>query len=204
MRLLFQGDSITDWGRNRENIHDLGNGYPKYTAQLLRKKFPHIDWEFINLGVSGDRTRELLVRWQKECIDIQPDILSILIGINDTWRAFDSNDPMTAEEYELNYRRLLEDVKKNTKARIIMMEPFLLHNEPSKDTWRSDIDPKIDTVRRLAREFADVYLPLDGLFAAASVEHEPGYWANDGVHPAEPGMNLIAQAYAQAVGKILK
>jgi acyl-CoA thioesterase-1 len=203
MRILFQGDSITDAGRDRSDIHNLGSGYPLFASELLKKNHPDIDWEFINLGISGNRTIDLIQRWQKDGIEINPDIISILIGINDTWRAFDSNNPTTAEQYEENYRKLLKDVKKHTHAKIIMIEPFLLHNSPDKDKWRADLNPKIDAARRLAREFADVYIPLDGLFAAASVEKQPSYWAADGVHPTQEGAKFIAAIYVDAVSKIL-
>lgn len=161
-----------------------------------------MDLEFINLGVSGNRTWDLLDRWQADCIDVQPDVVSILIGINDTWRAFDSNLPTTAAEYEANYRRLLEDVKQHTKAKILMLEPFLLHNAPDKDGWREDLNAKIMAARRLAREYADAFVPLDGLFAAASVREAPAYWAADGVHPTEAGARLIGEYYAGAFASL--
>lgn len=202
MKILFQGDSITDAGRSREDCHDLGGGYPKYAAENIRGRFPDMDLEFINLGVSGNRTWDLLDRWQADCIDVQPDVVSILIGINDTWRAFGSNLPTTAAEYEANYRRLLEDVKQHTKAKILMLEPFLLHNAPDKDGWREDLNAKIMAARRLAREYADAFVPLDGLFAAASVREAPSYWAADGVHPTEAGARLIGEYYAGAFASL--
>lgn len=203
MRILFQGDSITDAGRDKSDPHHLGGGYPKFAAELIRGRFPGKDFEFLNLGISGDRSRDLLARWQADCIDWQPDVVSILIGINDTWRAFDSNSPTSAQAYEDNVRRLLEDIKAHTKAKILMMEPFLLQNSPDKDAWREDLNPKIMAARRLAREYADAYLPLDGLFATASVRQEPAYWAGDGVHPSEAGARFIAEYYAGAIAPLL-
>lgn len=204
MRILFQGDSITDAGRDRANPHDLGPGYPKYAAEQIRSRFPGKELEFINLGISGDRTGDLMARWQTDCIDLQPDVVSILIGINDVWRAFDSNMPTSAQVYEDNYRHLLEDIKAHTKAKILIMEPFLLHNSPDKETWRADLDPKIVATRRLARAYADAYLPLDGLFAAASLREEPSYWAGDGVHPTEAGARFIGEYYAGAIASLLE
>ena len=204
MRILFQGDSITDWGRNYADPHDLGNGYAKFTAALLKEQFPATDFEFIDLGISGNRAIDLKNRWQSDCIDWQPDLVSILIGINDTWRCFDSNDPTTAAQYEASYRAILEDLKAHTHAKIVILEPFVLHNSPDKDTWREDFNPKIDVARRLAREYADIFVPLDGLFAAASLQHEPAYWAADGVHPTEAGAQLIAAAYVQAITPLIK
>lgn len=195
MRILFQGDSITDMGRDRTDPHHLGDGYPFYTAQLLRERYPDKEFEFLDQGIGGDRTKELLARWQTDCIDWQPDVLSILIGINDTWRA--------TEEYEANYRCLLQDVKEHTSAKILILEPFVLHNAPDKDDLREDLNAKIMVARRLAREYADAFLPLDGLFAAASLEQEPAYWAEDGVHPTPAGARFIARHYADAVAPLL-
>ncbi len=203
MRILFQGDSITDAGRSREDLTDLGPGYPRYAAALLRERHPDREWTFINRGVSGNRTGDLLARWQEDCLALKPDLVSILVGINDTWRAFDQNLPTTVEQFEANYRRLLEEVRRGTQAKILMLEPFVLHNTPDKDAWRADLDPKIEAVRRLAREYADGYVPLDGLFAAACVEQGPLHWSADGVHPAQAGARLIADAYVQAVEKLL-
>lgn len=204
MRILFQGDSITDMGRDRSNPHHMGNGYPKYTAALLQKRFPEVTFEFLNFGISGNRTWDLLDRWQQDCIDWQPDIFSCLIGINDTWRRYDRHLITTAEEYEDNYRSLLTQVKERTRAKIVMLEPFLLPVNPDWERWREDLNPKIDAARRLAREFADVYIPLNGLFAAACVGHEPSEYSPDGVHPNETGAQLVAGFYTQAVAPFIK
>lgn len=204
MRILFQGDSITDAGRDRNDPHHLGNGYPQFVAQMLREQFPDKELDFVNLGISGNRTCELVGRWQTDCIDWQPDVVSIMIGINDTWRAFDQNDPTTPEQFEANYRQILTAVKEQTNAKILMLEPYLLHNEPAKDDWRADLNPKIDAARRLAREFADAYIPTDGLMAAASVAESPSHWSGDGVHPNDNGARLIAAEYAAAVAGWIK
>ncbi len=204
MRILFQGDSITDWQRKYEEFYDLGLGYVRFAAEGLREQLPGRELEFINRGMSGDRTRELKKRWQTECIDLQPDFVSILIGLNDTWRAFDQNDPTPAQEYEDSLRAMLEDVKQHTRAKILLLEPFLLHDTPDKDEWRADLDAKIERCRKLAREYADAYLPLDGILAAASVQKEPAYWAADGIHPTEAGAKLIARYYVEAALPLLR
>ncbi len=207
MRILFQGDSITDAGRDYSDYHELGQGYPKYAAELIRDRFDdpkNGTIEFINLGISGHRTRDLRARWQKDCIDLQPDIVSIMIGINDTWRAFDSNDPTPVEEFGDNYRYLLSEIKAHTNAKILLLEPYVLPDVPAKDAWRADLDPKIQAVRRLAREFADAYIPTDGLFAAACVQQEPSHWSGDGVHPNENGSRFIAAYYAKAVAALIE
>lgn len=202
MKILFQGDSITDASRDRSDYHNLGNGYPKYAAQLIREAFPDKEFEFINLGISGDRAENLKARWQTDCIDIQPDIVSILIGVNDTWHFADKDAWMPHDYFENCYRDILTQVKTKTKAKIIMLEQFLLYT-PDKAFFRADLDPKIQITRALAREFADVFVPLDGIFAAASVGTEPTFWAADGVHPTADGAKLIAKHYLEAIKQIL-
>ena len=204
MRILFQGDSVTDACRDRSDPHNLGPGYPHFAAEAIRGQFPELELEFINLGISGNRTIDLLERWQEDCIDWQPDVFSLLIGINDMWRRFDgANSPTLAPQFEDNYRRLLEAVRTKTRAKIILLEPFLISVDPVQDTWRFDLDEKIQVIRRLAREYADVYVPLDGLFASHCIEHEPTYWTDDGVHPNENGARLIGQYYAEAFAHIM-
>ncbi len=199
--ILFQGDSITDVGRCREDLYDLGPGYPKFVAQLLKKNHP--DYRFINKGISGDRTWELLDRWQKDTLDLKPDFISILIGVNDCWRRFDSNIPTSEQQYEENYRKLLTQVKA-MGTKIMIIEPYLIHCEPTRAFWRIDLDPKIHVARKLAQEFADIYLPLDGLFAAEFVHTPMNQFSEDGVHPTEDGHRFIASAWVDAFEKFIK
>ncbi len=201
MKVLFQGDSITDAGRDRSDFHNLGSGYPKYAAKYIREKYPRAEFEFINLGISGDRTENLVERLQSDFIDVSPDVVSIMIGINDTWhRAADANW-LPHADFEANYRKILTEIKEKTRAEIIMIEQFLLPAE-DKDFFRVDLNPKIDITRRLAREFADVYIPLDGLFAKALLRHPSKYWSDDGVHPNANGSEFIGRLYAEAFSEL--
>lgn len=202
MKLLFQGDSITDAGRDRQNMHDLGNGYPKYAAQYIQTAYPNQSFEMINLGISGDQTKNLVERLQPDFIDIQPDIVSILIGINDTWHHAADKSWISHAVFEERYRTVLSAIKTQTKAKIMMIEPFLI---PVSDKlfFREDLDPKIQIIRRLAREFADVYLPTDGLFASAYIREDPLSFAEDGVHPTAKGADLIGKWYARYLQALL-
>jgi len=201
MKILFQGDSITDAGRDRNDIHNLGGGYPKYAAELIREAYPDAEFEFINLGISGNRAENLRDRWTEDAINHQPDVISILIGINDTWHRAANKDWMPHEYFEECYRGILERLKKETNAKIIILEQFLLP-VPDKEFFHVDLDPKIQITRKLAREYADVFVPLDGLFAAASVEAPATDFAGDGVHPVEKGKKLIAEHYLEAFKKL--
>ncbi len=202
MKILFQGDSITDAGRDRSDYHNLGEGYPFYAAQYIKEDNPETDFEFINLGISGNQTIDLVNRLQSDFIDIQPDIVSILIGINDTWHRAFFRKWLSNKVFEENYRKILTEIKEKTNAKIIMLEPFLLH-APDKEYFRVDLNPKIDIIRKLAKEFADFYIPLDGLFASASIGVDNLHWSEDGVHPNANGSEFIGDVYANAINVLI-
>jgi lysophospholipase L1-like esterase len=200
--ILFQGDSVTDCQRIREDENSLGEGYPAKIAGLWNILYPESGLRFVNRGVSGDRTADLLKRYQNDFAAVKPDLVSILIGINDTWRRYDSNDPTSAEKFEQNYRDLLERLKRDLPAAaIVIIEPFLLDSDPAKRLWREDLDPKIQIVRNLAREFADIFIPMDGLFASyAAGGTKDTDMSADGVHPTPQGHSIIAKEWLGALG----
>ncbi|WP_391573330.1 SGNH/GDSL hydrolase family protein [Cohnella sp.] len=198
--VLFQGDSITDAGRDRSNGADLGRGYALMAAGWFNALFPELGAKFLNRGISGNRVKDLQARWQQDCVDLQPDWVSIYIGINDCWRRYDREDPTSVETFAAGYRDLLERTSQMTKAKIVMLEPFVLPVPEDRKQWREDLDPKINVVRELAREFGAHLVPLDGLFAQASTKAPSADWAPDGVHPSPAGHALIARAWLQAMG----
>jgi acyl-CoA thioesterase-1 len=199
--VLFQGDSVTDT-RRATSVELIGNGYPKIASSWFSALYPEKNVNFINRGISGNRAKDLVARWQTDCIDLKPTWVSILIGINDTWRRYDSNDPTSAEAYEASYREILKRTKEELGANLIICEPFLLPVSEERKTWRVDLDPKIHVARELAREFNAIYIPLDGIFAAAAAKREPMFWAPDGVHPSLAGHALIAQEWLKAIRAI--
>lgn len=160
---------------------------------------PDLGLHWLNRGISGNRAVDLAGRWQEDCLDLRPDVISILIGVNDCWRRFDANDPTPAEDFEKHYREILEKSAR-LGARLVLCEPFLLPCPPDRLAWRVDLDPKIAVVRKLACEFAAIYVPFDGIFASACSYQPPEFWAADGVHPSQPGHALMAQAWLRAVG----
>ena len=204
MRILFQGDSITDAGRDRRNYHNLGNGYPKYAAEFITAAHPELDIEFINLGISGNRTGQLFDRLYADAISFQPDIISIMIGINDVWHRYSASQVATTDEQiEANYRAILESLKAKTNAKIIMISPYLLDCE-DKDGVRSGLESVLAIIRRLADEYADVYIPLDKHFEEA-LKTAPTklYYSGDGVHPNATGAEFIGKLYAKAIEALL-
>lgn len=204
IRLLFQGDSITDAGRDRRNFRDLGRGYPKYAAEYLRAANPDIDFDFIDLGISGNRTSQLFDRITPDFVNIEPDIISILIGINDIWHRYNwDRIPTTDAQFELNYRSLLKHLKANTHAKIVILAPFYLDAEENAFI-HEDLKTVGPIVKKLAEEFADVYIPLDEHFAEA-LKSQPSalYYSEDGVHPNDKGSEFIGKIYAEALKPLL-
>ena len=198
-RILFQGDSVTDVGRNREEEDNLGCGYPMMVASLFAAICPQKNVSFLNRGNGGESIKHLEARWQKDCLDLKPTLVSILIGINDCWRKFDSNQPTTPAEFEASYRVLLDKIKKQGIKKIIMLEPFVLPVTEDRKTWREDLDPKIHVIRELAREYKAILIPLDGIFSAASVLKPSNFWTVDGVHPTNADHALIAREWLKTV-----
>ena len=192
--ILFQGDSITDCGRNWDDPDNLGDGYVRLVTTLLPDKYPKHEFKFINRGVSGDKVRDLASRWDQDCISLQPDWLSILIGINDTLVT-------SIMQFEEEYRMLLRRTTNELNSRIIMCEPFLLSGD--NNAYREDLNPKIDVIRKLAKEYNPVLVPLDEIFHEACSLKTPEYWAPDGVHPSPEGHALIAESWIKHVEEIL-
>ncbi len=197
--ILFQGDSVTDAGRDKEEQNDMGKGYPMMVASWFAAAYPELKVKFINRGISGNRVKDLKARWEEDCLNIAPTWVSILIGINDCWRRYDRNDPTSVEKYTSDYRDILQQVKDTLNARLILIEPFLLPVTEDKRKWREDLDPKIHAVRDLAREFGALLLPMDGIFSKVSTLKEPAFWTKDGVHPTPAGHALIAREWLKLV-----
>ena len=202
IKLLFQGDSITHGFRNEEDCHDLGIRYVKFAAALIKEAYPDVEFEFINLGVCGNKVHNLLQRLDRDFIDIQPDIISILVGANDVWHHADDRSWIPGEKFEANYRALLGGIRTRTNAKIMMMEPFLIPNE-DKEFFREDLNPKIDIIRKLAHEYADVYLPTDGILWSAYIGDDPLSYSEDGIHLTEKGAQYVGRKYFEYISPII-
>lgn len=204
MKILFQGDSITDAGRDHRNYHNMGKGYPKYASELLSAAFPETDFEFINFGISGNRTCQLFDRLYTDGIAFQPDVISILIGINDIWHRYSAGRIATTDlQIETNYRAILDRLKRETNAKIVILSPYILDAE-EVDSMREDLASLLPIVRSLAKEYADVYIPLDELFEeAVKTQPSPRYYSDDGVHPNVNGAAFIGRIYAEAVKPLI-
>ncbi len=199
--ILFQGDSITDCDRDFADISSLGVGYASKVKDYLDTFYRGRQIKVVNKGISGNRVVDLNARWDEDCIALKPDYLSILIGVNDTWRRYDSNDHTTTEMYYNGYKGLLDRVKAELpNCEIILIEPFLLMTNEQFYRWYSeDLADKIQAVRRLSREYGTKYLAMDGIFAEYSTNKPPSYWSEDGVHPTDEGHGLIAKKWIEKV-----
>ena len=203
--ILFQGDSITD--SNREKIKELpnnslsfGEGYPYLIASELLFKNPKKNLQIYNRGISGNKVPDLDVRWEKDCISLNPSVLSIMIGINDFWHVKDLVYDGTPEVFEDGYRNLLKKTKNylpNTK--IIICEPFILLGTNIDKGWPEEFKEYQKIVKNLSDEFQTVWVPFQEVFNQA-LEYAPvSYWAPDGVHPSIAGSQLMANAWLNKI-----
>ncbi len=199
-RIVFQGDSITDAGRDREKDSSMGAGYVFMLTAMLAAKYPDKNPSFINRGMGGDTVQTLHERWERDCLVFKPDIVSILIGINDTWKRFSENLDPGAASFEAMYREMLTGAQEQSSAQLVIIEPFLLTNRENYMEWRNDLNSKIDVIRGLAAEFHAYYVPMDGIMAQACTKADAAYWSTDGVHLTSAGHALLAQSWLSAVG----
>jgi len=203
--VLFQGNSITDAGRNRGEADQanhqpaMGTGYAWMAgSQLLVGRDD--DLKIFNRGISGNKVYQLAERWQEDCLDLKPDVLSILIGVNDIWHNLNGDYDGTVEVYERDYHALLNRTKDALpNVKLVVCEPFVLRCGAVDDRWF----PAFDGYRVAARSVADkagaVFVPFQAMFDKAIEFASPQHWAEDGVHPTSFGNSLMAHAWLTAV-----
>lgn len=197
-KILFQGDSVTDAGRDRENPSDVGTGYVNLIAAELGYTVPQ---QFVieNRGIAGDRSLDMLARWNNDCLKLAPDYLSILIGVNDVWHGIACNNGISADRYEVFLRMMLDDVSKQLpNTNVIIMEPFITHGTSTDRAWkcfRGEIDKRIETVRRLAAEYGIGCVRLQEEFERAEDVAPAENWTLEGVHPTPAGSTVIKNAW---------
>jgi lysophospholipase L1-like esterase len=197
--ILFQGDSITDCERNYKCSDSLGQGYVMMISSWYSAKYPEKNVKFINRGRNGDRVSQLKSRWRKDCLELKPDIVSILIGINDVLGKCIWNRPTSVENFENDYRYLLDQVKDEIHANLVIMQPFLLDVAERYGNMRKELIMQIKVIEELSKEFDAVFIPLDTIFHEVSMKRRSSFWTNDGVHPTLPGHALIAQSWLRTV-----
>jgi lysophospholipase L1-like esterase len=203
--LLFQGDSITDAGRQRRDAapnhpHSLGSGYAVLAASALLSEQPDAGWVCHNRGVGGDKVTDLAARWDADTLSLSPDVLSILVGVNDYWYRRSGDHDESPAQYEDTYRTLLARTRTALPdVTLLLGEPFFVPGGTAvDDRWREELRPYQDAARRIAADVGATWIPYQSVFDEA-LEEAPGpYWAEDGVHPTPAGHNRMAQAWLSA------
>jgi len=204
--ILFQGDSITDARREKEselpnNPASFGSGYAFLAASKLLKEMAGSNLTIYNRGISGNKVYQLAERWDKDCLDLKPGVLSILIGVNDYWHLRNNRYDGTVEVYENDYRALLKRTKDALPGiKLIICQPFAVLNTSAVDeSWVEPMKGYQAVAKKMADEFGAVWVPFQEVFDEA-VKHAPGvYWTADGVHPSMAGAQLMADAWLRAV-----
>ncbi len=204
--ILFQGDSITDAGRERKkelanNSRSFGSGYAFLAASSLLNAFPEKDLTIYNRGISGNKVYQLFDRWEKDCLGLKPDVLSILIGVNDYWHFRNGKYNGTVEIYKNDYRKLLERTKKVLpNVKLVICEPFYVLNTSAVDkSWIEPMKEYQAAAYSIAKEFNAIWIPFQKVYDKAVTYAPATYWTADGVHPAMPGAQLMAEAWLHAV-----
>lgn len=206
--VLFQGDSITDAGRDKKNGEPnnpwaLGQGYAFLAAAELRHSMATKNLQCYNRGISGNKVFQLSDRWQEDCLDLQPDLLSILIGVNDFWHTLNDYDG-TVEIYEEDFRALLKRTKQQLPGvTLIIGEPYVVEEGTAvDDRWFPTFLEYQKVAREIADDFDTAFIPYQQVFDSASEEVDPTYWTADGVHPTMAGAQLMAQAWLETFKRI--
>ncbi len=196
--MVFQGDSITDAGRNKKEPKpneqkSFGKGYAWMAASQLLISNPAHQLTLHNRGISGNKVHQLADRWDKDCLELKPDVLSILIGVNDIWHGLNGRYDGTAKTYEDDFNQLIERTKKSLpKIQLVICEPFVLKCGAVNDKWFPEFDKYRAAAKKIAESHHAVFVPFQSMFDEAVKYAPPNHWAGDGVHPSSHGASLMA------------
>ena len=199
--ILFQGDSITDAGRARDNDSNVGIGYPVLVKGTLGFEYPG-KYTFFNRGISGNRVVDVYARIKSDIINLKPDVMSILIGVNDVWHEMGGNrNGVSAEKFEKIYDMLLTEIfEALPNIKIMIMEPFVLEGsattatEAEPERWeyfRTEVPKRATVAKRIAEKYNLPFVALQDIFNDACKQAPASYWLRDGVHPTPMGHWLI-------------
>lgn len=198
-RIVLIGDSITEWGRQGDP-EDIGTGYVRLIHDYFVTTFPNQIFQFFNRGVGGDRITDLAARWQTDAIELQPDYISISIGINDVWRQLDhpDMDQVDSEQFEQLYVELLTQVNEKTNAKIIIMEPTIIE-EDVHAPGNNMLKKYVEMIHKVAEQFDAVIVPTHTAFINY-LQADNGYkLTTDGVHMNPAGNMLMASTWIKSV-----
>ncbi len=208
MTVLFQGDSITDAGRKKDQESQdtpnmqpgFGGGYAWMTAAALLTSPGGDTLKCYNRGISGNKVYQLAERWDKDCLDLKPNVVSILIGVNDIWHRINGKYDGTVETYEKDFRALLKRTKDALPdVTLVICEPFVLKCGAVNDKWFPDFDGFRESSAKLSKEFGTLFVPFQSMFDEAVKYAPPEHWAGDGVHPSPHGAALMSSTWLRVV-----
>lgn len=211
MKILFQGDSITDGGRIKTNTwdlnHQMGHGYASIINSSLGTKHPDKMFTFINRGISGNRIADLYGRWKEDTLVHNPDIISVLIGINDVFFQLTEGIGSEYERFKKIYRLLLEEAKEQNKnVKFVLLEPFMLPVADKVDNFNEYmvyLEPLQKAVKEIAEEYNAVFVPLQEKFNELAEKYGADYWIWDGIHPTVCGHQIIADEWIEICKKTI-
>jgi len=225
-RVLYIGDSITDgaWGNNKkwnasseernqtDMNHIYGHGFMSLCASYYQGAFPERDYCFWNRGISGNTLKDLHSRWSKDVIELEPDVVSILIGTNDVHLALGNHETLDLQVWEAEYRHLLDTtITLLPKIRFVIGTPFVSKVGKLKNTAdyndRERLIKELDSiVRRIADDYQAILIPFDELFTSLQDNlngRKDTYWIWDGIHPTPAGHYRMAELWKEKAGKLL-
>jgi len=205
MKILFQGDSITDAGRSRENDSAVGEGYPLLVKAALGLEAPG-KYEFLNRGISGNRVVDVYARIKADIINLAPDVMSILIGVNDVWHEFSRENGVDAEKYYKIYDMLIEEVKiALPEIKIMILEPFVLKASATEEKWEgfsAETKKRAEMAKKIAEKYDLPFIELQTGFDELSKLQPASYWLADGVHPTAMGHEFIKNRWLETFKKL--
>lgn len=203
-RILFQGDSITDWGRNREQFYDTGSGYANLVRAELGADYPG-EYEFINRGIGGNRIVDLYARIKADFVNLQPDYASIYIGVNDAWHEIVWSNGVDTEKFERIYGMLIDEVKTACpQCKLMIIAPFVLEGNCTCNTeeipdrlarFQKDVAEKAAAAKRIAEKYGLPFVELQPAFDEACTKAPADHWVLDGVHPTPCGHEIIKRLW---------
>ncbi len=210
LTVLFQGDSITDAGRDRESTAandygKMGLGYAMLTSAMLLGEYPRVDLTAYNRGISGNKVYQLDERWEADALELQPDVISILIGVNDYWHMFNGNYDGTVDIYATDLRKLLDRTREALPdVKFILMEPFMVMGGKavSDPRWANEFPAYLAAAKQISDDYGTAWVPLQQVFDEALDNAPAEHWSGDGVHPSLAGSYLMAGAWMKAFDKL--
>ena len=210
-RILFQGDSITDCGRNRNDFYGMGNGYANLVKASLGMECPE-EYDFVNRGISGNRVVDMYARIKIDFINLKPDYASIYIGVNDVWHEIGSQNGVDTEKFEKIYTMFIDEIKAECPdTKLIIISPYVLEGPATCGTeeipdrlerFRKDVAEKAEVCKKIAAKYGLPLIDLQKAFDEACTKAPSGYWTADGVHPTICGHEIIKRLWLETFEKL--